>query len=89
MITDREPSSFSGINDRLKYRWNRMLRVLAERSEAFWLDLAVGAFRRKQYSDALVNLYQALAINPYNGRAFKLKGMILQLKAYEAKDVEQ
>ena len=89
MIPDREPSSFSSINDRLKYRWNKMLRVLAERSEAFWLDLAVGAFRRKQYSNALVNLYQALAINPDNGRAFKLKGMILQLKADEAKDVEQ
>jgi len=89
MMYDWETSSFSSINDRLKLRWNRMLRVLSERSESFWLELAVGAYRRRHFSDAFVNLHQALVINPDNGLAFKLKGMILQRKAYEATDVEQ
>jgi len=88
-VPKHKPVLFGSINDRLKFRWDSLLKILAEQSEDFWVDLALGAFRKKQYDDALVNVYQALAMNPRNGAALKLKGMTLQFKAYQANHVDQ
>ncbi|MFQ5569507.1 MAG: tetratricopeptide repeat protein [Rhodothermales bacterium] len=80
---------FTSTNDRLQIRWSRLLRNLCEKSDDFWLDLAVKALMKRHYSDALVNLYQALEVNPDNARALLIKGQVLQLKAFDTDDVEQ
>ena len=89
VMLENETFHFRSINDRLKLQWNRLLSVLTERSEEFWLDMAVVAFRQQQYNHALVNVYQALSIRPNDPRAYKLCGMIIQSQAFTATTMAQ
>lgn len=89
VTSEQDYQHFRSVNDRLRIRWSRLLRHLTEKSEDFWLDLAIRAIQKSEYNDALVNLYQALEISPDHAQALLFKGQVLQTKAFATKNLQQ